>query len=69
MVSRRYASRVDEHAELPMPSKDHLAREAEARRILDVYGDDLPAIVAAYDSPQAQAFDLSHSSASPLVAT
>ncbi|MEM1011074.1 MAG: hypothetical protein AAGI46_02505 [Planctomycetota bacterium] len=39
-------SDADTRLELPKPSKDHLAREAEARRILDVYGDDLPGIMA-----------------------
>ncbi len=31
---------------LPPPSTQHLAREAEARRILNCYGDDLPGIMA-----------------------
>ncbi len=31
---------------LPTPSNDHLERDAEARRILDTFGDDLPGIMA-----------------------
>ncbi len=32
--------------EVPPPSTQHLGREAEARRILDSYGDDLPGIMS-----------------------
>jgi hypothetical protein len=37
---------VSDEAALPEPSRDHLDRQREARRILDVYGDDLPGIMA-----------------------
>ena len=46
MTDARVTCRVSDPDPLPPPSESHLQRDAEARRILDRYGDDLPGIMA-----------------------